>query len=45
MVVSHDNDLQRGTGVAKLISDLNYDELPEYQECIPVTFGFGKVSR
>nr|NP_001187824.1 glycerophosphodiester phosphodiesterase domain-containing protein 1 [Ictalurus punctatus]ADO29168.1 glycerophosphodiester phosphodiesterase domain-containing protein 1 [Ictalurus punctatus] len=42
VVVSHDNDLLRGTGVAKLISELNFDELPQYSSCILVTFGFGQ---
>ena len=43
VVVSHDNDLLRSTGVDKRISDLKYDELPQYSDCIPVTFGFGKL--
>lgn len=42
VVVSHDNDLSRGTGVGKHISDLNFDELPQYKDTLEVTFGFGK---
>lgn len=42
VVVSHDNDLTRETGVPKNISDLNFDELPQYKETLEVTFGFGE---
>ncbi|KAM7535771.1 hypothetical protein Aperf_G00000100711 [Anoplocephala perfoliata] len=45
VVVSHDNDLTRATGVAKNISDLNFAELPEYHETLEVTFGFGEVCK
>ncbi|VUZ39230.1 unnamed protein product [Hymenolepis diminuta] len=45
VVVSHDNDLSRGTGVAKHISDLNFDELPQYKDTLEVTFGFGRVCK
>nr|CDS28042.1 glycerophosphodiester phosphodiesterase [Hymenolepis microstoma] len=43
VVISHDNDLTRGTGVANHISDLNFDELPQYKDTLDVTFGFGRV--
>lgn len=44
VVVSHDNDLARATGVSKNISNLNFDELPQYKETLPVTFGFGEFN-
>lgn len=43
VVISHDNDLLRGTGVAKHISELAFDELPQYSDELDVTFGFGKL--
>ena len=42
VVVSHDNDLLRSTGVAKKISELTYDELPQYLDQLDVTFAFGE---
>ena len=32
MVISHDNNLDRLAGVDRLISDMNYDELPQLSE-------------
>ncbi|KAL5968623.1 Lysophospholipase D GDPD1 [Taenia solium] len=40
VVVSHDNDLSRATGVNKCISDLTFNELPPYSDHLDVTFGF-----
>nr|VZI25997.1 unnamed protein product [Spirometra erinaceieuropaei] len=42
VVVSHDNDLSRGTGKKVCVSDLNFDELPEYSTSVQVQFGFGE---
>ncbi|EUB59203.1 Glycerophosphodiester phosphodiesterase domain-containing protein [Echinococcus granulosus] len=42
VVVSHDNDLTRATGVSKCISDLAFNELPQYSDQLAVTFGFGR---
>ncbi|VDK39631.1 unnamed protein product [Taenia asiatica] len=42
VVVSHDNDLSRATGVNKCISDLTFNELPPYSDHLDVTFGFGE---
>lgn len=42
VVVSHDNDLFRATGVNKCISDLTFNELPPYSDHLDVTFGFGE---
>lgn len=38
VVVSHDNNLLRLTGVDKDISALRYDELPILKESLPVDF-------
>lgn len=38
VVISHDNNLLRSTGVDKNISDLNYSELPLLKEQLPVDF-------
>ncbi|CDS43201.1 glycerophosphodiester phosphodiesterase [Echinococcus multilocularis] len=40
VVVSHDNDLTRATGVSKCISDLAFNELPQYSDQLAITFGF-----
>lgn len=41
VVVSHDQNLMRGAGVDKNISDLNYNELPLLREQLPVDFDPG----
>lgn len=45
VVVSHDNNLLRLTGVDKDISALRYDELPILKESLPVDFEPGKYYR
>ncbi len=41
VVISHDSCLKSTCGVSQTIQELNHDELPEYFETLPVTFGFG----
>lgn len=42
VVVSHDNDLSRGTGKNVRVSDLDFNDLPEYSASVKVQFGFGE---
>ncbi|XP_065640316.1 lysophospholipase D GDPD1 [Hydra vulgaris] len=44
VVVSHDNNLKRLTGVDANISDLNFNDLPPLLHQIPVTFSHHDVS-
>uniref|UniRef100_T1J2N3 GP-PDE domain-containing protein n=1 Tax=Strigamia maritima TaxID=126957 RepID=T1J2N3_STRMM len=44
VVVSHDNNLFRVSGVNVNISDLNFNELPLLKTEIPIDFDFGKLS-
>ncbi|XP_043942213.1 lysophospholipase D GDPD3 [Protopterus annectens] len=44
VVVSHDENLERQTGVNKNISDINYRDLPPYKERLEVTFMKGHFS-
>lgn len=44
VVVAHDNNLLRLTGVDKDISTLRYDELPILKESLPVDFEPGIIS-
>ncbi|VDN16011.1 unnamed protein product [Dibothriocephalus latus] len=45
VVVSHDNDLSRGTGQKVCVSDLDFKDLPEYSASVKVQFGFGEEHR
>ncbi|XP_033323162.1 lysophospholipase D GDPD1 [Megalopta genalis] len=38
VVVSHDQNLLRSTGINKNISELNYKELPLLKQCLPIDF-------
>lgn len=43
VVVSHDQNLLRSTGVDKNISELNYKDLPLLKQCLPIDFDPGIV--
>lgn len=38
VVISHDHNLKRTTGVDVMIGDLNFDELPSFQNKIEISF-------
>lgn len=44
VVVSHDENLERQTGVNKNITDINYQDLPPYKKRLEVTFMKGHFS-
>lgn len=41
VVVCHDSNLFRSTGVNKNISELNYREHPLLKPCLPIDFDLG----
>jgi len=43
VVVSHDQNLLRSTGLDKNISELNYKDLPLLKPCLPIDFDPGIV--
>lgn len=42
VVVHHDPTLERLTGIDRLVSDLNYDEIPRCLQATNQHFGVGK---
>lgn len=38
MIVCHDDELDRLCGINKSVSEYNYDEIPPFQEQVPLHF-------
>ena len=43
VVVSHDQNLLRSTGIDKNIAELDYKDLPLLKQCLPIDFDPGIV--